>query len=63
MDSVARIKRQRPWLLMGSTVAIALGLAGLRLMGLGVPQTVGLYVIYWMAGTLLVSLIILVGHS
>jgi hypothetical protein len=63
MDSVARIKRQRPWLLMGSTVAIALGLAGLRLMGLGVPQTVGLYVIYWMAGTLLVSLIILVGHN
>jgi len=63
MDSVARIKRQRFWLLIGSGVAIALGLAGLRQMGEGEPQPVGLYVIYWVAATLLVGLIILLGYN
>ena len=63
MDSVSRLKRQRPWLLIGSWVVIALALAAFRFLGLGEPQPVGLYVIYWTAAALLAGLIILLGYA
>lgn len=63
MDNVARLKRQRPWLLIGSGVVIGLALAAFHFMRLGEPQPVGLYVIYWTTATLLAGLIILLGYA
>ena len=63
MDSVARLKRQRPWLLTGSGVAIAFALAAFHFLGLGEPQPVGLYVIYWTAANLMAGIIILLGYA
>lgn len=63
MDSVARLKRQRPWLLIGSGVVIGLALVAFHFLRLGEPQPVGLYVIYWTAATLLAGLIILLGYA
>ena len=51
MDSVARLKRQRPWILLGAALTVAAALAGSRLLVAGEPPPIGLYVAYWALGT------------
>ena len=51
MESVTRLKRQRPWMLLGAAMAVAAALAASRLFITGEPPPVGVYVTYWGLGT------------
>lgn len=51
MVSVARLKRQRPWILLVAAVSVAAALAGSRLFIAGELPPIGLYVAYWVLGT------------
>ncbi|MCH9009373.1 MAG: hypothetical protein IIC21_01950 [Chloroflexi bacterium] len=51
MDSVTRLKRQRPWLLLGAAMAVAAALAASRLFITGELPPIGVYVAYWGLGT------------
>ena len=58
MDSVARLKRQRPWIFLGAALTVAAALASSRLFIAGELPPLGLYVAYWALGTSLAGMTI-----
>jgi signal transduction histidine kinase len=63
MDDVAKLKRQRSWLLITSGIAIAAVMGLLRLTPAGAPLPAGLYLMYWLAAVSLVGAAIFIAYA